>query len=499
MTNVQNPTNANLFRHLNIGHSDIDSNFEFRHSNFTPILLLIVVLAAALRIPGLFTNFWWDEIWSWSIAGQLHSVAGVLLAEVAHIDNNHPLNTLWLYLMGQRQPVWVYRLPALIAGVGSVALAARLMLRIGKLEAGIAALLIALSYPLIFYSSEARGYSLVIFFSFLSFDLVQRSLQAPSQKSYGIECLFGISAVLGFLSHLMFVNAYTAALVWSWVRVRELETTTGARLTRLARLHTIPAIGVLLLFHYFVRGMVDGGAPPTSPRAVVLQSLSMTVGGPGSGGFACITAAIAISLFAGALIYLKKAKSAIWVFFIVAVVVAPAMMCTRALYFNARPQPLMLRYFLISIAMILESTCPMLAYIWRRSSIGRTALKMCLCLYAMGNLIHLCAFLAVGRGHYEEALTEIANQAHGKTIALSSDNPTHIDLILQFYGPRVSQTHQFTVDTDPHEWLILNRIGSNEQPTLDYSGRQYFLVRVWPSTNLSGWGWHVFRESKDFR
>jgi hypothetical protein len=463
-------------------------------------LIVAVLVATALRVPGLFTNFWCDEIWSWWLAGHIHSAAGVVLSETAHIDNNHPLATLFLYLMGQNQPVWVYRLPALVAGVGCVLIATRMMLRQGKAEAIIAALLFTFSYPLIFYSSEARGYSFVVLFSLLSFDFLQKSLRTPSQKAYISELLFGVCCVLGFLSHLMFINTYTAAIAWSLVRVRQLEPTTGLRLLRLARLHIIPVLFVLWFFNVFVKNLVDGGAPPTSPAAVLLQTLSLTLGGGDSGPLAGLAAAIVLLIFVAALVYLARQPAVTWIFFLFAIVIAPAMMCTRALYFNARPQPLMPRYFLISIAMLFLCICPLLAHLWRRSQLWRQTLAWMLALYVIGNLWNLGSFLNVGRGHYAEALAHIAAQtpptAAQPGLALSSDNPIRTELLLRFYGPRIFGSRPITVSTDPQPWLIFNRFNADAAPAIRYGNHVYELSGIYPSSALSGWMWQVYHSQE---
>jgi type IV secretory pathway VirB2 component (pilin) len=461
----------------------------------TPLLLaLALAIATALRIPGLFTDFWGDEIWSWHIAGQLHSIAGILFAEPARIDNNHPLNTLWLYLVGQNQPVWLYRLPALLAGTGSVLMAVRIMLRLGTAEAVIGGLLVTFNYPLIFYSSEARGYSICVFLSLLSFDLLQSALSGRPKPDRISELGFGICTLFGFLAHLTFLNVYIAGFVWSLVRVRQLERTTSSRLTRLIRLHAIPAMGLLLLFHFFVGQMVYGGAAPTSPAAVILQSLSLTLGGPEAGPVALLVSIIAGGLFISGLILLARRGSAAWVFFLFAVVLAPAMICTRALVFTDRPQPLMLRYFLTAIAMLLLCIAPVLASLWKRGHGFRFAVAVALTSYIAGSSLCLASFLEMGRGHYADALTQIAEQTQGRAMELASDNPIRTRRLTEFYGPRIVPASLVTVTEDPQSWLILNRAQPTAASTVNYKNCLYTLTRCYPSGDLSGWTWLVYRQ-----
>ena len=64
-----------------------------------------------------------------------------------------------LYLFGPSAHSITYRIPAVLAGVGTVVMAGWISSRRGRLEALSAMLLVAASYPLIHYSSEARGYA----------------------------------------------------------------------------------------------------------------------------------------------------------------------------------------------------------------------------------------------------------------------------------------------------------------------------------------------------
>src|SRR5689334_15360215 len=89
---------------------------------WAPVLLAIAV-ALALRIPAALQEPWIDEIWSWGLA---RTRAGLLDVFAIESSNSHALNTLWIRLAGDRGSFLVYRLPALVAGVACVPLAARI-------------------------------------------------------------------------------------------------------------------------------------------------------------------------------------------------------------------------------------------------------------------------------------------------------------------------------------------------------------------------------------
>ena len=97
------------------------------------VFLIIVALAAAVRLPGCFSNFWFDEIWTFSYANQLDSPLQIF-TELRH-DNNHHLNTLIFYLLGDCEHWMVYRIHSLVAGIGAVILAWFIARRAGGLEA----------------------------------------------------------------------------------------------------------------------------------------------------------------------------------------------------------------------------------------------------------------------------------------------------------------------------------------------------------------------------
>ncbi len=94
---------------------------------------VILVGAAVLRVLASGGDLWLDEIWSLTLAASVEQPLDIL-TEIHH-DNNHPLNTLCLYLLGERENWVVYRVPALVAGVATVAVAGLIAMRRGGLAA----------------------------------------------------------------------------------------------------------------------------------------------------------------------------------------------------------------------------------------------------------------------------------------------------------------------------------------------------------------------------
>src|SRR4029077_19307910 len=129
--------------------------------------IVVFVVATLLRVRGAMNDLWLDEIWSLDLVREIRSPIEVFTK--IHHDNNHYLNSLFMYFTGQRGNWPGYRIPAVVAGCGTVILAWLIGLRRNKSAALFSMLIVAFSYVLVLYSSEARGYGSLIFFCFLCF------------------------------------------------------------------------------------------------------------------------------------------------------------------------------------------------------------------------------------------------------------------------------------------------------------------------------------------
>ena len=256
-------------------------------------LAVLVLVAVALRLPGLFTDFWLDEIWTLKIILGMDSGWDVF-TEVRH-SNNHHLNTLIFYALGDLEHWSLYRIHALLAGVASVALAFRIGAQRGRTEAVVASLLCATSYLLIHFSSEARGYALVIFFGLASFSLLE-GFPGRGQPDWRRAALFWICACLGFLSHLMYLHVFAATGVWMALRLWR----AGGLLPGLARLFGVPALFLLFFYWFDVRFTKIGEGPELEAMEVFLRAGSYAIGGPPSGPLAAAAALATLVLFGGA-------------------------------------------------------------------------------------------------------------------------------------------------------------------------------------------------------
>jgi len=147
-------------------------------------LTAILVIAVALRAYKLESALWYDEIVTLVEFVRL-PVSGIITTLSS--TNNHILYSLEakavIQLFGES--AWALRLPAMLFGVGGVAVlwwfARRL---VGPSQANFAALLLAVSYHHVWFSQNARGYSGLMFWSILGTALFIQGLKQSSWRTW---------------------------------------------------------------------------------------------------------------------------------------------------------------------------------------------------------------------------------------------------------------------------------------------------------------------------
>ncbi len=460
------------------------------------VATVLVGLAAALRIPGLFTDFWLDEVWSLEAALAIDSPLEVFTA--IRTFNNHHLNSLFLFAIGERQlgePPWlIYRLPALMAGIGSVVLAGIIAGRRSQIAGWLALLLTGTSFPLIFYSSEARGYSLLVFFALLSLWLILRYDETGLNR---YKYAYWASSVLGFLSQLVYLFFFLGAMAWSYLRHsrRQPEAADGGRTANLVRLHDVPLIALLLLFVVDLRHSDFGAAISFSGAEVFLTTVSMAIGGPPGGSLLSYVACAAVLLVLGVeLARLRREGSELWILFGTAMVVFPLLVI-----FAARPHYMSPRYFLVGMALFQILLASFLARAWQAGTRGKTAVAVALILVLGGNLWRLTEFWHVGRGQYREAVRWIADQQPDASVG--SDNDFGARLMVEYYSridPGAAGIRYMSKEERPSggwDWWIERGLYNTAVPPSEISddlGTRYLLEHSYPNFWLSGIVWHVY-------
>lgn len=171
--------------------------------------------------------------------------------------NNHLFHTLLVHMVSRfGSDEWLLRLPAVIAGSLLIPAAFVLCRQLYHRNAGLfAAALMAASSPMIEYSTNARGYTLVALFATLSFWLAARWLVAPRRDT---ALLFVLCAALGFYTIPIMLYPFSGTLLWwCWSIVR--SDRGKARRQRLVAVVSIALLTLILSFMLYLPVLLNAG------------------------------------------------------------------------------------------------------------------------------------------------------------------------------------------------------------------------------------------------
>ena len=456
-------------------------------------------VGTALRVFAAHNDLWFDEVWTLKLLRErVHSFGDVFI-NLKH-SNNHHLCSLWMWLVGQNASAIVYRLPCVFASIGTIVLAGLIGLRQSRLVGCIAVILTSWSYLLIHFGTEARGYSMVIFFALLAWYALQEFEQ---RRSWFWIIVFWSAVVMGFLAHLEFVVCLAGLVVWSLWRFTRNPSMWRRALLDLFALFTVPAVLLLVFYFVSIRGMEVPGGPTYRFLPLLIKTASYTVGGPGSGVVAGIIALLAVAALCVAMIYLKYDGDDRWIFYAV-VFITPLVLVAIA-----RPEQLYVRYFMISVAMSLLLFSSASALTSCRGATGLAIGFVVLAFYVTGNAANTMNLFRFGRGQYLTALRFIETNSKDKKILVSSSSDLGNGALVNYYKQYLDRPNDLKyVDQETlrkdyvrtggrslgAEWLILHLHDFTKPPArvADEYGNGYQLVTVYQYSDLSGSSWLLY-------
>lgn len=462
----------------------------------------IAVLAGVLRWVAAGDDFWQDEIWSWVRTIQYPSTLKLLFV---NDENNHILNSWFMTWLGPDRFWFYYRLPNVIAGTGSVLLAGWINRRRGAAAVLAGMTLLGASYLLVHYSSEARGYGLVVFFSLLAFALLDATTNRPA---FGLDLAFAVACILGVLSQAVFVYAFASLLAWAVMRrlsdlrlsklgAPELRHINASR--RAWWMHTLVRFGIPIVFMawlYWInlRLRMNAGGPILPFFGVISQTLSLTVGGPWAGAGA-VTAALATTVvLIAAIVRLRRTHDDTWVFYACILFVMPI-----ALLLGTMRNEIYPRYFVISVAFACILLGQVFAVCWDRGGVTRGTVVVLLLLILIGDSGHIARLVLVGRGRYFAALDDIVTATKSPEVRIGSDFDFRNRMLVGFYArmfnrPIIYFDKKDWPDDGPEWYLAQDLDPDGHFPAeVTVSGHTYALQNEYPYAGLSGWRWGVYR------
>ncbi len=313
------------------------------HTAMLAIAVASFAVGTVVRVFAARNDLWFDEVWTLELLRERVHSFGDVFVHFKH-SNNHHLCSLWMWLVGQNASALTYRLPSVLASVGTVAVAGLIGMRRSWLEGCIAVILTSWSYLLVHFGTEARGYSLAIFFALLAWYSLQ---QFEERRSWTWIVVFWSATVLGFLAHLEFAVCFAGLVVWSLWRLARYPQKWRQGVPDMFALFTVPVVPMLVFYFVAIRGMEVAGGPTYQLWPLLIKTASYTLGGPGNGSAAGIVSLVAAVTVCVVLVYLIRDRDDRWIFYAVIIVAPMAVIAIK------RPEQLYVRYFMISVAISL--------------------------------------------------------------------------------------------------------------------------------------------------
>jgi hypothetical protein len=448
-----------------------------------------------MRLAMGFESFWLDEAWSLSLAREARSALDVF--SLFH-DNNHLLNTLYLYAVDERvgRGHWIaYRVPALLAGCLSLVVLYRIALRFGRLEAGFALALAATSFPLVSASAQARGYAGAILCSLLYFALARR--WAPGTRPPGAMALAFALGLAGLLFHPTFVYAFAGTV--AWCAVRELEAGQGLRrtaVTLLAR-HGGTAIALALLYAFFHARIEVGGGPSYERFATVRQAIAQTLALPRRGPLTWVASVVALGLALQGMRVLVRGRDREGVFLLLTLVAAPALVIALT-----DPEVFYARYLLATFPWFLLLVAVGLGPAWRSPGMPRALAGAVVAWFVLANGWKTVTVLAEGRDDYVRTLEYLDRHTRGPLIEVGSDHDFRNATLLRFYAGRLDSPRLLVYrrrsewPAEGPEWYLRHDWKAGHDPDRRFEpdpGLVYQLVESFEHGPGDGFQWFVYR------
>ncbi len=452
----------------------------------TPAILLAGFTLLILAARG---DFWLDEVWSFGWAA--NAVTPWDVFRVTH-DNNHPLNTLWLWLVGTSASPLLARALAVGSGIGSLILMDRILLRFDPMARVPGICLMAFSYPLVLYFSEARGYGAAVFCA-LAITWILLRWPVPSAAPV---LAFLMACMIGTLGHANFLFALAGLGLWYFAT--QFRVSPRLAVGRSLLYFGPPLLPLLLYFALFVTRVEVAGGPEFPLPLLVAQHFGHALGIPVTAGFVALPLILIVLLLAAGFVLAPRGPALLALLIVIVIPVLSLPIIQRSVNgFRIYP-----RYYLVCLPFLYLLLALALARALRSP---HRALRLLaagsLCLYAAGQAMPLSGLLRYGRGEYTEALTYIASiTPSGATLGADNDYTTQpVFRFLQEKDSRLAKLRYATVDqwpVYPPDWLVLDswdRPAEPPKPQIVIDAGSYRYERTFPSARLSGCYWILYR------
>lgn len=463
-------------------------------ARYLAALAALVAAGAALRIAGAGGDLWYDEIWSLDIAAT--GPAAILFG--APQDNNHVLNSLWLWLVGPAAPERLMRAASIAWGVATIPAAAAVARAAAGPAAGLAAAaLFAVAYPFVLYGSEARGYAGLILALVVATGALARVAADPHDGR--ARWIFAGALAFGAFSHLTMAPAAMvlsgAALVAVHARWRDARRTgrTAARLASAGFLGLAAPLGALAWGALATRSLRTGYLHPFDLEALGEGMGRMALATLGLPDSAPPLAGLALAVLIGAAAVALAPRG--WRAFAGAALVGfPALAVLGRL-----PNPHIPRFHLAAAVVLTLVLAAAFGRLWTSGRQARAAALAVLTALLAGGLWQDTILLERHRGDYRGA---VAAMAGAGVVRVGSNLPNEASRMTRYYAPRagafrIAPEAEWRADPPDCYLLIEDRTRpSAAGPAATVASRAYDRLASFETAPLSGYRWTVYRPAR---
>jgi hypothetical protein len=462
-------------------------------------LYAAILIGLALRIVGIRGDLWLDEIWSLNLVQDI-SFWGQIFTNLDS-DNNHPLNSLQLYLVGADASDWHYRLVPLLYSLFTLQFVYMILRdglfgQISKQAQALVLSVFSLSFFLVLYGTEARGYSGLIMAIVASIYLREKAGRLSIIQSI----LFYLIIIFGALSHYSFLQFLIGLLIYKFASYFFSKNKNDEN--RKILFLDLPALlmaGALYLAR--IQYLSEGSGNLGGRVDVIVNALSLLSGGPLLSAYsplhgvaALCYALLSLILIIFSIIERSKRGDSLWFFFFVVIFVVPT---TVIILFD--PRVLFVRYFLPSMLLALFSNLIFLARLYDHGKAAKRTALLIFGLLILGNIWHLQSFLRFKRGQYSQTLQSISDISNSHNISYSSDQEFRNSCLINYHRKNIDSDKVFapqSIEASCPEWYIKHSQDLGYVPAQKFSHcqSQYDLKIQTNFAAESGWRWFWYQK-----
>jgi hypothetical protein len=433
------------------------------------------------------THFW-DVLWG-----------------VSH-DNNHFLNSLWLYgVDGARAGPFLMRAPSILFGSALIGVMAIIGRRASPATAAIAAALTASSYFFFDYSIEARGYAGFALAFAIAFAATERAIANPKSRArYALAeaAAFGTFAHLAMFPALALLGLGGAAALWRRNQAIEPTINAAIRIFYPAALAATPALACVLAGVYNIGWFKIGAVWPFDAvlaANALAVAVNTTFGVPGAIPVAAIPIDAAALTLAATLAVILAALASPMIAPDRKILYATIVFGLPALVFAVRPFNVHIaRYYLIIPLTLVLLLADLIGAWWNAGGPRRVVAGLALLAIFAGDAAQIARFQAAQAHPWTDAFAIIAASPHP---VVATDFEDRIGIFRRYYNLREgthieTATEREICETKP-DWMLTWSNGDEIIPSKIERGEgcptTFKLAGRYATWGLSKVPWALYR------